>query len=269
MFDYSITTPNKFPTQYGQLRSTALLRDNHQLSVKEPSLLGNLARLNTLVLDIASLSQHDGAVVEVSDAWAGGRRLRGANDSADDLRSSVVWQYLCRALALCNSAFVGLDTSDVPLTAQHNSLNIIDRALVRFLRDESETTSIEELRRAHERLFQTGVEAGEPRLQVSVHEDEQSYLLLMRGPVESVLARCSTLVVDDAELDLSEQYRIEAHKAYQRLAQDGSAVIGEWWGKFIGCWRNKHVCFCLHVQRLPNWSCPRTSISGIRSIRLR
>jgi len=68
------------------------------------------------------------------------------------------------------------------------------------------------------------------KYQVSIHEtedkDDKRYLLVMKGAPERILSRCSTIVVNGEEKELSDEWKENFNNAYLELGGLGERVLG-------------------------------------------
>merc|ERR1712076_194323 len=67
------------------------------------------------------------------------------------------------------------------------------------------------------------------KYQVSIHEDKDrgnNYLLVMKGAPERILDRCSTIVIDGQEIDLTQEWKDNFNNAYMELGSLGERVLG-------------------------------------------
>ncbi len=65
-------------------------------------------------------------------------------------------------------------------------------------------------------------------VQVSIHEreGEDNYLLVMKGAPERILDRCSTIIINGKELELTQEWRDKFNNAYMELGGLGERVLG-------------------------------------------
>ena len=66
------------------------------------------------------------------------------------------------------------------------------------------------------------------KYQVSIHEQEgkDSYLLVMKGAPERILDRCSTILVNGNEVELTQEWKDKFEGAYMQLGGMGERVLG-------------------------------------------
>lgn len=69
--------------------------------------------------------------------------------------------------------------------------------------------------------------------QLSVHETEDDndnrYLLVMKGAPERILERCSTIIMQGKEQPMDEEMKEAFQNAYLELGGLGERVLGESW----------------------------------------
>jgi magnesium-transporting ATPase (P-type) len=63
---------------------------------------------------------------------------------------------------------------------------------------------------------------------VSIHEleDSKQHLLVMKGAPERIIDRCSSILVNGQDLDLSQEWRDAFNQAYLELGGLGERVLG-------------------------------------------
>ncbi len=74
----------------------------------------------------------------------------------------------------------------------------------------------------------TGILRTKYEFQVSIHEREEGsgYRLVMKGAPERILDRCSTIMINGNELELSEEWKTNFNNAYMELGGMGERVLG-------------------------------------------
>ena len=80
-------------------------------------------------------------------------------------------------------------------------------------------------------MFQLMIPPSLSTVQVSVHEceadpDVPGHLLVMKGAPERILDRCSTIVIEGKELELTEEWKESFNNAYLELGGLGERVLG-------------------------------------------
>ena len=68
------------------------------------------------------------------------------------------------------------------------------------------------------------------KYQVSIHEtedkDDKRYLLVMKGAPERILQRCSTIVIEGEEKELTDDWKENFNNSYLELGGLGERVLG-------------------------------------------
>ena len=64
------------------------------------------------------------------------------------------------------------------------------------------------------------------KYQVSIHEKEGGYLLVMKGAPERILDRCSTILVNGNGVELDQEWKNKFEAAYLELGGLGERVLG-------------------------------------------
>lgn len=69
------------------------------------------------------------------------------------------------------------------------------------------------------------------RVQVSVHrlqdEKEKRHLLVMKGAPERIVDRCSTILINGKDEELTDDWKEDFNAAYQTLGGYGERVLGK------------------------------------------
>ena len=65
-------------------------------------------------------------------------------------------------------------------------------------------------------------------LQVSIHEceEDERYLLVMKGAPERILDRCTTIMQNGEEEEMTDEWRSAFNNAYMELGGLGERVLG-------------------------------------------
>jgi sodium/potassium-transporting ATPase subunit alpha len=66
------------------------------------------------------------------------------------------------------------------------------------------------------------------RYQLSIHrtdDDDERYLLVMKGAPEKILQSCSTIFVDGCEVELNEYWKKQYQRAFKELSNHGERVL--------------------------------------------
>lgn len=64
------------------------------------------------------------------------------------------------------------------------------------------------------------------KYQISIHETDNSYLLVMKGAPEVILTRCTTILLHGKEVDLDDKLRNEFEQTYMEFGGIGERVLG-------------------------------------------
>ena len=86
-----------------------------------------------------------------------------------------------------------------------------------------------EYRRSHKKVCEIPFNSTN-KFQVSIHEtnstEDPRYLLVMKGAPERILDRCSTILMDGKEVELTQEWKDRFNNAYMELGGLGERVLG-------------------------------------------
>ena len=137
------------------------------------------------------------------------------------------WKYLSRVAALCNRAEFKPGGEGVPILKREVNGDASEAAILKCC--ELTLTNVMQYRSRHKKVCEIPFNSTN-KYQVSVHEsedkDDPRYLLVMKGAPERILARCSTIMMNGEELELTEEWKDAFNNAYLELGGLGERVLG-------------------------------------------
>merc|ERR1712172_414628 len=137
------------------------------------------------------------------------------------------WKALSRVAALCNRAEFKPGQDNVPILKREVNGDASEAALLKCC--ELTMGKVMERRQKNKKVCEIPFNSAN-KYQVSIHEtdekDDKRPLLVMKGASERILARCSTIVVDGEEKDLTDEWKENFETAYMELGGLGERVLG-------------------------------------------
>merc|ERR1712172_310607 len=137
------------------------------------------------------------------------------------------WKALSRVAALCNRAEFKPGQDSVPILKREVNGDASEAALLKCC--ELSMGNVLQYRAKNKKAVEVPFNSAN-KYQVSIHEtdekDDKRPLLVMKGAPERILARCSTIVVDGEEKDLTDEWKENFETAYMELGGLGERVLG-------------------------------------------
>jgi len=142
-------------------------------------------------------------------------------------RQSPTWRTMAQAALFCNNAKFTSQGQQHYAIARECEGNPVDVALLRYI--DQVSPGSEDFLQAHPRVCEVPFNSTD-KIHVSINEvpNQQNpyYILAMKGSPESILERCSTVLVNGEETPLSEEWRDAVRKANEELCSWGEKVVG-------------------------------------------
>lgn len=138
--------------------------------------------------------------------------------------SSDTWNHLARVAMLCNRAEFKVNQQNVPVLKRECNGDASESALLKCV--ELTCGNVTKFRADHKKLAEIPFNSSN-KYQVSVHEGKTgNYFLVMKGAPERILDRCSTIMINGREEEMTEEKREAFNTAYLELGGLGERVLG-------------------------------------------
>ena len=142
-------------------------------------------------------------------------------------KNAVGWKILSRVAALCNRAEFKPGQDSIPILKREVNGDASEAALLKCC--ELTMGNVMNYRTKNKKVCEIPFNSTN-KYQVSIHETEDKndkrYLLVMKGAPERILDRCSTIVIDGEEKDLTDEWKDAFNDAYMELGGLGERVLG-------------------------------------------
>jgi len=139
-----------------------------------------------------------------------------------DYKEDPTWKCLGRVAALCNRA-VFLAGENGPILKRETAGDASESALLKCC--EMMLGNVESVRAANPKVIEIPFNSTN-KWQLSIHEVDQRYLMVMKGAPERVLARCGSILINGEEQEMTAEWRSKYDKAYEHLGGLGERVLG-------------------------------------------
>merc|ERR1712137_1096211 len=198
-------------------------------------LVKNLEAVETLGSTSTICSDKTGTLTQnrmtVAHMWFDNKIVE-ADTSEDQSGSSfnkeaTGWKTLERVACLCNRAEFKPGQDSVPILKREVNGDASEAALLKCT--EISHSNVMEYRRRHKKVCEIPFNSTN-KFQVSIHEtdnkEDPRYLLVMKGAPERILDRCTTILIDGKEEELTQEWKDRFNRAYMELGGLGERVLG-------------------------------------------
>uniref|UniRef100_A0A7N8YPU1 Sodium/potassium-transporting ATPase subunit alpha n=1 Tax=Mastacembelus armatus TaxID=205130 RepID=A0A7N8YPU1_9TELE len=142
-------------------------------------------------------------------------------------KSSTTWVSLARIAALCNRAVFKAGQESLPILKRDVAGDASESALLKCI--ELSCGSIKAMRDKNKKVAEIPFNSTN-KYQLSIHETEDEndnrYLLVMKGAPERILDRCSTIMMQGKEQPMDDEMKEAFQNAYLELGGLGERVLG-------------------------------------------
>jgi len=137
--------------------------------------------------------------------------------------NAPTFQELFRCSALCNESSFETGQEDLPIGQRQTKGNASDVALLRFC---EEAVSVDEYREKNPLYHKVPFNSTNKYL-LTIHSLEDGrWVLLMKGAPERIIDRCSTILINGEQVELTTEWQQKFQNAYDELGGKGERVLG-------------------------------------------
>merc|ERR1711953_1437516 len=194
-------------------------------------LVKNLEAVETLGSTSTICSDKTGTLTQnrmtVAHMWFNGNIEE--TDTTEDQSGAVgnymdneTWKSLGRIASLCNRAEF-LAGEDGPILKRETAGDASESALLKCC--ELQLGNVKSIRAKHPKICEIPFNSTN-KWQLSIHEVEGRYLLVMKGAPERILQRCGKIMNNGAEEDMTAEWTAKFDQAYEHLGGLGERVLG-------------------------------------------
>jgi sodium/potassium-transporting ATPase subunit alpha len=138
------------------------------------------------------------------------------------------WKALARVAALCNRAEFKPGQDSVPILKREVNGDASEAALLKCC--ELSIGQVMQYRQRNKKACEVPFNSTN-KYQVSIHEredvsEDSFHLLVMKGAPERILERCSTILINGEEKELTDEWKDSFNNAYMELGGLGERVLG-------------------------------------------
>ncbi|CAF1414580.1 unnamed protein product [Adineta ricciae] len=142
-------------------------------------------------------------------------------------RFSHCWKALTRCAMLCNTAIFKDDPDNLtkPILQRQSEGDASETAILKCM--EATVGSVSTYRAINPKICEVQFSSSN-RYQFSIHstnDNDDRYLLVMKGAPEKILKNCSTIFVDGSEIGFNDYWKKEYEKAFKELSNLGERVL--------------------------------------------
>ena len=137
--------------------------------------------------------------------------------------SSPAFTALIRCAALCSSAEFKPDQDHVPVNEKVVNGDASEAAILKFV--ESTSGNAAALRNSHKKVCEIPF-SSTTKFQISVHQDDKSHLLVMKGAPERILECCDSIFLNGQQLPLTQEFKVLCEEACLTLGELGERMLG-------------------------------------------
>uniref|UniRef100_A0A0K0EHT4 Sodium/potassium-transporting ATPase subunit alpha n=1 Tax=Strongyloides stercoralis TaxID=6248 RepID=A0A0K0EHT4_STRER len=145
------------------------------------------------------------------------------SNTQTDGRKGGTFDALINIATLCNRAEFKPGQNDVPIFRRECTGDASEIALLKFT--ELTLGDAMKYRNNNKKVVEIPFNSTN-KFQVSIHDQPEGNLLVMKGAPERILDKCSTILINGQELELDDKFRNAFESAYLELGGMGERVLG-------------------------------------------
>ncbi|XP_075419713.1 potassium-transporting ATPase alpha chain 2-like [Tenrec ecaudatus] len=218
-----------------QATVTVMLTLTAKRLARKNCLVKNLETVETLGSTSIICSDKTGTLTQnrmsVAHLWFD-NQIFVADTSEDHLnqtfdQSSRTWTSLAKIIALCNRAEFKPGQQSVPIMKKTVVGDASETALLKF--SEIILGDVMDIRKRNHKVAEIPFNSTN-KFQLSIHEtddpNDNRFLMVMKGAPESILEKCSTIMINGQEQPMDQSSAEAFHTAYMELGGLGERVLG-------------------------------------------
>ncbi|KAJ9583275.1 hypothetical protein L9F63_022380 [Diploptera punctata] len=137
--------------------------------------------------------------------------------------SEFMFSVLIRCAALCSCAEFKPGQGNVPVSERSVNGDASEAAIIKFV--ENATGKLSILRSNYKKVCEMPF-SSTTKLQISVHEDGKSHLVVMKGAPERILECCDSVLLNDKITPITQEFIALCEEACLTLGELGERMIG-------------------------------------------
>jgi sodium/potassium-transporting ATPase subunit alpha len=199
-------------------------------------LVKNLEAVETLGSTSTICSDKTGTLTQnrmtVAHMWYDNQILEA--DTSEDQsgagtsKNTPGWKTLSRVAALCNRAEFKPGQDNIPILKREVNGDASEAALLKCC--ELTIGQVMQYRQKNKKVCEVPFNSTN-KYQVSIHEredknDDSFHLLVMKGAPERILERCSSILINGEEMEMTDEWKENFNNAYLELGGLGERVLG-------------------------------------------
>ncbi|CAF1144008.1 unnamed protein product [Rotaria sordida] len=143
------------------------------------------------------------------------------------IKYSLCWSALARCATLCNTATFNDDPNNLskPVLQRQCEGDASEIAILKCMEDI--TGNVSNYRSINSKVCEVQFSSSN-RYQLSIHstdDNDERYLLVMKGAPEKIIKNCSTIYVDGCEIEFNQFWKTQYETAFKQLSNHGERVL--------------------------------------------